>query len=82
MAENTARAADSYAEGKPWSRPIWDVTAVGWLLGGMMQDEEIPRHVPTCNYRYEIRPDLPPMRYVRHIDRDKLMGSLFGKLTN
>ena len=80
LAQNTIDEAESYAAGKPWSRVIWDVTAVGWLLGGMMHDRVVPRHVPNLDYQYEGRPDLPPMRYVWHIDRDRLMDDLFGKL--
>ncbi len=32
LAKNTIAEADAYAAGKPWSRVIWDVTAVAWLL--------------------------------------------------
>ena len=80
LAQNTIDEADSYAKGKPWSRVIWDVCAVGWLLGGMMRDRVIPRHVPNPEYQYEPAPGLPPMRYVWHIDRDRLMEDLFKKL--
>ena len=80
LAQNTIGEAERYAKGRPWSRVIWDVTAVGWLLGGMMRDREIPRHVPGYDFQYEARPDLPPMRYVWHVDRDRLMDDLFKKL--
>ena len=32
LARNTIQEAESYARGKPWSRVIWDVTAVAWLM--------------------------------------------------
>ena len=80
LAQNTIAEAESYAKGRLWSRVIWDVTAVGWLLGGMMREREIPRHVPGYDFQYEARPGLPPMRYVWHVDRDRLMGDLFTKL--
>ena len=32
LAENAIAEADSYAEGKPWTRVVWDVTAIAWLL--------------------------------------------------
>jgi len=80
LARNTVDEAERYAKGRPWSRVIWDVTAIGWLLGGMMRDRVVPRHVPTYEYQYEARPDLPPMRYVWHVDRDRLMEDLFRKL--
>ena len=80
LAQNTINEAESYASGKPWSRVIWDVTAIGWLLGGLMRDRVVPRHVPGYDFQYETRPDLPPMRYVCHVDRDRLMADLFAKL--
>ena len=80
LAQNTIDEAESYAKGRPWSRVIWDVTAVAWLLGGMTRDRAVPRHVPGYDFQYEARPELPPMRYVYHVDRDRLMGDLFQKL--
>ena len=80
LAQNTIDEAERYASGRPWSRVIWDVTAVGWLLGGMMKDRDIPRHVPGYDFQYQARPELPPMRYVWHVDRDRLMDDLFKKL--
>ena len=32
LADNTVRECERYAAGTAWSRCIWDVTAVGWLL--------------------------------------------------
>ena len=32
LAENTINAAESYAKGSAWTRVIWGVTAVAWLL--------------------------------------------------
>ena len=80
LAQNTISEAERYAKGRPWSRVIWDVTAVGWLLDGMTRDHEIPRHVPNDDFQYEARPDLPPMRIVWHVDRDRLMEDLFRRL--
>jgi len=81
LARNTIEEAESYAHGKPWSRVLWDVTAVAWLLGeDMTRDRAVPRHVPTYAFQYEIQPDLPPMRCVYHVHRDRLMEDLFGRL--
>lgn len=32
LAENAIKAAEDYAKGTAWTRVIWDVTAVAWLL--------------------------------------------------
>ena len=34
LARNTIAEASAYASGKPWTRVIWDVTAVAWLIDG------------------------------------------------
>ncbi|MDR0473045.1 MAG: nucleoside hydrolase [Treponema sp.] len=64
-----------------WTRPIWDVTAVGWLLDGdFMLDrlEHIP--VPQYDHHYSFDPTRHFYRYVYHINRDKLFEALFKKL--
>ena len=80
----TAQEAHRYAAGKPWSRPIWDVTAVGWLLGGeglLMLDRLEPTPIPQYDHHYSRDPRRPLCRYVYHIKRDALMEDLFTKLT-
>ena len=64
-----------------WTRPIWDVTAVGWLLDGdYMLDrlEHIP--IPQYDHHYSFDSTRHFYRYVYHINRDKLFEVLFKKL--
>ena len=64
-----------------WTRAVWDVTAVGWLLDGdFMLDrlEHIP--IPQYDHHYSFDPTRHFYRYVYHINRDKLFGELFRKL--
>lgn len=84
LARNTIREAESYALGKPWSRVIWDVTAVAWLMnegGRYMRDRLCPS--PICEYdgHYAVDPGRHLMRYVYGVDRDALFAELFGRLT-
>lgn len=84
LADNTISAAESYAKGKAWSRVIWDVTAVAWLLnddGKFMDSEIIPTQIPTYDGFYTRNNIGTPMRYVYNIKRDALMTDLFDKLT-
>ena len=83
LVENTVSAAEKYAKGRPWTRVIWDVCAVGWLVGGerFMRSDLRNIRLPDYHHGYEAeRPNLS-MRYVYEIKRDVLMEDLFHKLS-
>jgi len=66
---------------KTWTRVIWDVTAVGWLLDEkFMSDCLVATPVPQYDHRYSMDPTRPLMRYVYNINRDALFEDLFAKL--
>ena len=70
--------------GKPWTRIIWDVTAVAWLLNdrdAFMESTVIPCHVPDYELKYTITPNAKLIRYVNFIKRDNLLEDLVEKLT-
>ena len=84
LAENTIKEAESYAKGTAWTRVIWDVTAVAWLLNDserFMESRIIPTPIPTYDNLYATDFNSYPMRYVYNIKRDALMTDLFRKLT-
>ena len=84
LARHTKDAANRYAKGQPWTRVIWDVTAVAWLLNDsdrFMESRIIPTPVPTYDNFYATNHKSNPMRYVYYIKRDDLMMDLFKKLT-
>lgn len=84
LAENTLKQAESYAKGTAWTRVIWDVTAVAWLLNDserFMESRIIPTPIPTYDNLYATDFNGYPMRYVYNIKRDALMTDLFRKLT-
>lgn len=68
--------------GIAWSRPIWDVTAVGWLLDGDFMYDCV-RHAPIPEYddRYSFPTNSHFYKYVYHIQRDNLFQDLFLKLS-
>ncbi len=83
LAENTIAAAEAYAAGKPWTRVIWDVTAVAWLLNDgnrfmLSRLEKTP--LPTYDHTYDCTRDLPECRYVYHIHRDRLLADLIARI--
>lgn len=81
--ENTVAEAESYAAGKPWTRVIWDVTAVAWLLN---DDERFLRcrpalcPMPMYDKSYGPDPYDHEIGYVYYVDRDALFEDLFRKL--
>lgn len=82
LVQNTISAAEEYAAGTPWTRIIWDVTAVAWLLNEndrFMESEIIPTPIPEPD-SYTQNPNGHLMRYVYSIDRDALMTDLIQKL--
>ena len=84
LAENAIAEADSYAEGKPWTRVVWDVTAIAWLLNEndkFMLSKLISAPIVTNDYKYEYPSNRHLFRYVYSIDRDALMTDLFTALS-
>lgn len=83
LANYTVKTAESYAAGTAWTRCIWDVTAVAWLLNDgerFMCSRLSPKHLPTYDLYYAVQPDGDPIRYVYYIHRDALMTDLMERL--
>ena len=83
LVQNTVEEAESYAKGTAWSRVIWDVTAVAWLLNDgsrFMADRLISTPMPEYDHRWRITKDAPVCKYVYAIHRDNLFTDLFTKL--
>lgn len=82
--ENTVQEAESYAAGKPWTRVIWDVSAVAWFFSGegrLMKDQLVPCPVPEYDRTYiPGGEDARVIRYVYWIDRDAVFEELFDTL--
>lgn len=85
LVHNTVSAAEEYARGRVWSRVIWDVTAVGWLLNDQhrfMLDRLVPTPVPGYDHHYSADPSRPLCRMVYHIHRDALFADLVNRLSS
>ncbi len=84
LCDHTIAEAESYAAGTAWSRVIWDISTVAWLLdtqGKWVRDYPTPRPIPEYDRRWAQDPTRPPMHYVYHIDRDGIFTDLFTRLT-
>lgn len=86
LLKGTYRKVESYTTlDSAWSRVIWDVTAVAWLLNTderFMFTRECEIRLPGYDRKYEERGNGKYMTYVYGINRDALMEDLFNKLTN
>ena len=65
-----------------WTRVIWDVTAIAWLLNrDLVQDSLEHSPIPEYDHHYAFDRTRHLMRYVYHIDRDALFQDLVNTLT-
>jgi inosine-uridine nucleoside N-ribohydrolase len=84
LCKNTIRTADSYAEGKPWTRVIWDISAIAWLLdtNRTLMDSQI-KNIRIPNYDYQYNPPLADrfFCYVGWVNRDAIFEDLIKKIT-
>ena len=84
LVQHTVEAADEYARGRIWSRPIWDVTAIGWLMNDrrrLMLDRLVPTPIPEYDHYYAQDARRPVCKFVSHIYRDALLSDLVAHIT-
>ena len=84
LVKNTVEEAESYAGGRPWSRVIWDVTAVSWLVNNnnrFLGSRLLPSLLPGYDFRYSEKPEEHLIRYVDHVNRDLLFEDLVRRIT-
>lgn len=83
LCDNTIDHMEARAPGKPWSKPLWDVTAIGWLLNenaAFMKDIRIPSPIVEYDLQYRCDPNRHMICYVNQIERDALMEDLLRVL--
>ena len=84
LASHTRQEAESYAKGKPWSRVIWDVSAVAWLHNHekRFMDARLERSpIPEYDHHYGFDSRRHFIQYVSNIHRDGVFEDLFTRLT-
>ena len=82
LVDATTAEAKRCNGGEFWTRPIWDVTAVAWLLeNDYMLERFEPSPIPEYDDTYSFDKDRHLIKYVYHINRDALFGDLFTKLS-
>ena len=84
LAKNTIAEAERISAWKAWTRVIWDVTTIAWLIDENMMyllEEKKPRFMPNYDKKYEYDKEREEFVYVFHVYRDALFDDLFGRLT-
>ena len=82
LIDSTTEEAMVTYGGSTWTRPIWDVTAVAWLLDGdFMYDRLEHSPIPEYDDRWAFDKNRHLYKYVYHIHRDNLFADLFKKLS-
>ncbi|MEI6578139.1 MAG: nucleoside hydrolase [Eubacteriales bacterium] len=80
LVDITTKEANSYNDGC-WSRVIWDVTAVAWLLDDDFTADTFKHSpIPQFDHHYSFDNTRHFIKYVYHINRDALLQDLFEKL--
>lgn len=83
LAKNTIEEADSYAKGRPWSRVIWDISSIAWLLnqsGKLMQGRAEVSPIPEYDHHYGYDSRRKMIHYVYKVDRDAILEDLFTRI--
>lgn len=81
LLENTVKEAALVGQGKCWSRVIWDVTAVAWLLDEKFMYERLEHSpIPEYDHKWGFDKTRHFIKYVYGINRDLLFEDLFDKL--
>ncbi len=84
LIDRTAELIDEDVKDKTWSRTIWDVTGIGWLMNDekkqLIRDKTVPRPIPEYSHHLSWDFRRVPCKMVYHINRDGLMYDLFTHL--
>lgn len=82
LAKNTVEYTNIRSSHKCWSKTIWDVTAVAWLIGSEFElDRFEPSPIPEYDGNYGISKNRHLIKYVYHINKEALFADMIYKLT-
>lgn len=83
LVQNTVDEVGPEAQGRAWSRVIWDVAAIAWLLNDdrlMMRTRLMPTPMPGYDHRWHFPEGTPLCQYVYYVSRDDVFTDMFACL--
>ena len=83
LVQNTVDEVGPEAQGRAWSRVIWDVAAIAWLLDDgrrLMRSRLMPTPLPGYDHRWHFPEGTPPCQYVYYVSRDDVFTDMFSCL--
>lgn len=83
LVQHTVDEVKKYAEGRAWSRVIWDVAAIAWLMNDnqrFMRSRLMPTPMPGYDHRWHFPEGTPLCRYVYYASRDDVFSDMFNRL--
>ncbi len=78
--ETTCNEVAQYGGGKCWSRVIWDVSAIAWLLGEGVRDVLVHSPIVNNSGRYSFDSRRHFIRCADWVDRDVIFAGMFEAL--
>ena len=84
MIAKTEKEARYFNQRKVWSRPLFDVAALAWLLDDDDYMRDRIEHMPLISYDFSYNVDHRRhfARYVYDVDRDAVLNKLFERLAS
>ncbi len=81
LLKNTIDYSEARTDQLAWSKVIWDIAAIGYLLDEDCCSDRIqPAPIPEYDDRFGQSNEHFPIRYVYAINRDRIYSDLFRKL--
>ena len=81
LVKHTVEEAEKYEPSSCWTRAVWDITAVAWLLDERFTQSKLVRApIPEYDFHYAYDDTRHLMRYIYHVNRDLIFEDLFQKL--
>lgn len=81
LADELIRTAEAEYKVETWVKPIWDVTAVAFLLPGFTDSYEIEAPIPGYDNKWHFEKNRKKITYVYNIRRNELMQDLISIIT-